>query len=152
MGRSSIYRPEQRFSWTEGHTADVWIVGEGGNLDQLLGSMLATLYSIVAEEFIVGEPREISIEFREGSADLLLAAVLSEALFHLETHSMLFLDPRFVLREKEGVLIASMTARGCPFEIEMEKRGVEVKAITFHGLEMYIRGDGKWNGRVLVDI
>ena len=79
--------------------------------------------------------------------DLLLFDWLSELLYVFETEHLLLAD--FVVRLDESGLHA--VCRGEPAERSRHDLDHEVKAITYHGLQVRAEPDG-WMAEVIVDI
>jgi SHS2 domain-containing protein len=144
------WNPRPRCSRTEGHTADIWIVGEGSDCASVLSSMVESLYLVISEEFTIGSDSPLEFEVHGASPEVALVRFLSEALYLLEGEGVLIIDPRIeAVPEEEGLRIR-LTGTASRFTIP-ERTGVEVKAITYHDALLDIRPEG-CSARVLVDI
>ena len=94
------------------------------------------------------EPRlERSVELKEESLDLLLVCWLQEILYLMDTEGLVF--SVFEVRIEGAALQA--TLRGESFNPEVHPRKSDVKAVTYHHLEVATHGDG-WEARVILDI
>ena len=144
------YRPDPSCSRTEGHTADIWIVGEGPDCPSVLASMVESLYLLVSDEYSLEGGIPWRFEVRGASPEEGLVRFLSEALYLLEGEGLLLIDPHIeAVTEKDGlrILARCMASR---FEIP-ERTGIEVKAITYHDARLDILPK-RCSARVLVDI
>ncbi len=144
------WNPYPRCSRTEGHTADIWIAGEGHDCASVLSSMVESLYQIISEEFTIGPGSPLEFEVRGASPEVALVRFLSEALYLLEGEGVLIIDPLIEALPEEGGLRIRLSGTASRFTIP-ERTGVEVKAITYHDAMLEIRPDG-CSARVLVDI
>jgi len=94
------------------------------------------------------EPRlERTVKLRGESLDLLLVCWLQEILFLMDTEGLVF--SVFEVRIEGAALHA--TLRGEPFNPEVHPRKSEVKAVTYHHLEVATHND-RWEARVILDI
>jgi SHS2 domain-containing protein len=134
------------------HTADLGIEVRASDLGALFVDAAAGLCDAITVVAQIELRRERSFELRAEALDLLLVSWLEELLFHFDTGGELY--PR-----GEATVAASGThgwslqacMQGETFEGGRHPLKVQVKAITYHGLEVQ-RVDGEWQARVLFDI
>jgi len=130
------------------HTADVGILVEAPDLNGLFADAARGLFALIVEETTpIRAETEITIELEGNEFDYLLFDWLNELLFKFETEHLLLTD--FAVNVREDGLTA--TARGEFLDPQRHQLGHEVKAITYHQLEVS-RTPAGWRARVIVDI
>ncbi|HVO83796.1 MAG TPA: archease [Syntrophobacteria bacterium] len=129
------------------HTADVGIRVMAASPDALFETAALALTELMTDTTKV-EPRlERTVKLRGESLDLLLVCWLQEILFLMDTEGLVF--SVFEVRIEGAALHA--TLRGEPFNPEVHPRKSEVKAVTYHHLEVATHND-RWEARVILDI
>jgi SHS2 domain-containing protein len=129
------------------HTADVGIRVKAASPDALFETAALALTELMTDAATV-EPRlERSVELKEESLDLLLVCWLQEILYLMDTEGLVF--SVFEVRIEGAALQA--TLRGESFNPEVHPRKSDVKAVTYHHLEVATHGD-RWEARVILDI
>ena len=129
------------------HTADVGIRVTAATPDALFETAALALTELMTDTALV-EPRlERTVELKEESLDLLLVGWLQEILYLMDTEELVF--SVFEVRIEDTTLQA--TLRGEPFNPEVHPRKSDIKAVTYHHLEVATHGDG-WEARVILDI
>lgn len=130
------------------HTADLGLRIEAPDLETLLAEAGRALFSvIVANLDEVQLLREKKILVAGEAHDYLLFDWLSELLYVFETEHLVLAE--FVVQlTAQGV---SAVARGEPLDPARHKLSHEVKAITYHGLQVERIASG-WQAEVIVDI
>lgn len=135
------------FSYFE-HTADVGLLAKAPDLNNLFADAARALFALIVED--PGDIRpetEIALELEGTEVDYLLFDWLNELLFRFETEHLLLAD--FEVNVRDDGLTA--VARGEPLDAERHQLAHEVKAITYHQLEVKQTPEG-WQARVIVDI
>jgi SHS2 domain-containing protein len=130
------------------HTADLWLEFEGASLEECIKRAVHGLYSVMAKEFSLTGDVEVEDTLKIDSTDMMIVDVLNEALFLFDAESTIILDPVIALQTKHEV---TLTFKKVKCEIPLGKAGMEVKAATFHGMEL-IEVNGKWIGKILLDL
>lgn len=144
------HKPGPCCSRTEGHTADIWIVGEGRDCPSVLASMVESLYLLVSDEYSLEGEAPWRFEVRGASPEEALVRFLSEVLYLLEGEGLLLIDLDIeAVPEKDGLTIRTR-CKASRFDIH-DRTGIEVKAITYHDARLDIL-PGRCSARVLVDI
>lgn len=130
------------------HTADVGIRLAAPDLATLLADAGRALYALIVDNPDDVRPDQ-RFEFRVAGTqpDYLLFDWLSELLRHFESTRVVL--GRFDVRVGADGLTAE--ARGEPLDEQRHRLGNEVKAVTYHQLEVR-QTDGEWRGAVILDI
>jgi SHS2 domain-containing protein len=130
------------------HTADLGLRVRAATLDALFADAASGLFSVLVEDVDAIRPeREVTIRIDGREKDYLLFDWLNELLFRFETDHVLFSE--FTVTVEEGGLSAS--ARGEPVDLGRHRLSHEVKAVTYHHLNVEQTADG-WSAEVIVDI
>ncbi|HEV3415651.1 MAG TPA: archease [Pirellulales bacterium] len=131
------------------HTADLGLRVRAADLDGLFAEAGRGLFSlIVANMDDVRTVEEVSLGVVGAEMDYLLFDWLNELLFIFETRRLLLVE--FRVRVAESSVQA--TARGEPFDPARHHAEHEVKAITYHELNVSQETDGTWLAELIVDI
>jgi SHS2 domain-containing protein len=130
------------------HTADMGLLVEAPDLGSLFAEAGQGLFSIIVADLETVEAR-VSEPFTLDACEIpyLLVDWLTELLFAFESRRLLFRE--FEVSIDAGGLKA--TARGEPVDESRHQLQHEVKAITYHALNVEHRDD-KWIATVVVDI
>jgi SHS2 domain-containing protein len=130
------------------HTADVGIRLSAPDLNTLFADAGRALMGLFVENIDDVRPEE-EFEFRvEGKAhDYLLFDWLSELIRHFETTGVVL--SRFEVQVSDDGLTAR--AWGEPLDPQRHHLGNEVKAVTYHQLQV-TETEGGWQGQVILDI
>jgi SHS2 domain-containing protein len=115
------------------HTADWALQVWAPDMAQLLATAARGMYHLMEVE-LAGEPcSEISVELKENDGESLLVAFLSELLYLGAEQGLAF--GRFDLEIVDSDLSGKLY--GAPVRSQRK----EIKAVTFHELEIIHRGD-----------
>jgi SHS2 domain-containing protein len=159
------------------HTADLGLRVRAGTLEELLAEAGRGLLAIhVANPEAVRSAQSKTIELTAEDPEYLLFDWLSELLYAFESEKLLLCEFQIELAEASGVrehpdgsgsppghnhqeadasrspLRLRATCRGEPMDPPRHTMDHEVKAITYHGLEVHQNADGTWHAEVIVDI
>jgi len=115
--------------------------------DALFETAALALTELMTDAATVKPRLERSVELKEENLDLLLVCWLQEILYLMDTEGLVF--SVFEVRIEGAALQA--TLRGEPFNPEVHPRKSDVKAVTYHHLEVTTHGDG-WEARVILDV
>ena len=129
------------------HTADLGLRVIAADLETLFADAARGIFSIV-----VANLDDVRLVRRDRSRwpaqiDFLLFDWLSELLYVFETERLVLAD--FTVRLTSAGLTA--TARGEPLDPARHVLAHEVKAVTYHGLNVE-QTDAGWRAEVIVDI
>ncbi len=130
------------------HTADLGLRVTAPDPETLLADAARGLFSVIIanlDEVRLVQERKITVAGT--SPDYLLFDWLSELLYIFEIEHLVLAD--FAVHvDREGL---SAVARGEPFDPARHVPAHEVKAITYHGLQVEQTATG-WQAEVIVDI
>ena len=114
-------------------TADIGFTAYGDSLNECYENAGLALFNVISNTDNIGQEKTISFEIQSEDYVSLLYDYLEELLFYHETEFMLFSDFKVELTDNFA-LKATITGE----EIDWSKhfRGCEVKAITFHMMEV----------------
>ena len=128
------------------HKADLKIRVFGKDkLGLFSNALLGMSESMKAEVKKPEEKIKRRIKVRSGDLATLLVDFLSEALYLSQVQKEVFSDiifKKLTNKELEGELIGQKVARF----------GEDIKAVTYHGLEVQQNKDGSWQATILFDI
>ncbi len=158
------------------HTADLGLRAKAATLEELLAEAgRGLLAMIVANPQDVRGVKPRTIELSAAEPAYLLFDWLSELLYAFESEKLLLCEFAIELRRsptrsvseaghREGEAPAepntrpgsmwhlSAACRGEPMDPVRHTMDHEVKAITYHGLQVQQDADGTWHAEVIVDI
>lgn len=130
------------------HTADVGITVRAPTMPALLRPAAVGLYHVIGELRTAGKATVKVIEFTGSDPPAMLCDFLTDLLIYFERDHLRAVgleDVQFT----EDHLHARCTF--LPVDMEGSSFSREVKAITYHELDVYEVADG-WEARVIVDI
>ncbi len=136
------------------HPADIGIEIEAEDLKDLFENAARGMLSIMIhhpEKVELKEKRDIKIK----GMDLkeLLINFLSEFLYYIDAEGLIFKEYKIktIKEEKEGEWHLEATLFGETFNREKHGSNIEIKAVTYHRLEIKKENE-KWKARVIFDI
>jgi SHS2 domain-containing protein len=134
----------KRFEFLE-HIADLKIRAFGKTKEELFLNMLAGMAESQKAELL--EKKEIRRKIHIESLDFraLLVDFLNEALYSSQTNKEVYSKAEFTEftdKKIEGKLIGQ----------KVKRFGEDIKAVTYHNLEIKQRAEGIWEATVLFDI
>jgi SHS2 domain-containing protein len=130
------------------HTADLGLRVKAPDLNQLFAEAARGFFAAIVENVADVRPQE-RVEFKIEGSDpaYLLADWLNELLFGFESKRLLFCE--FDVAVADHGLQA--TAKGERLDESRHRLEHEVKAITYHGLDVHKVNDD-WMAEVILDI
>jgi SHS2 domain-containing protein len=130
------------------HTADIGIRARAAELNTLFEDAARGLFAvIVADPTSIAAAEEVHFKISGQDRENLLFDWLDELLYTFESRRIVFSS--FDVAVTAVGLTA--TARGEPLDPRRHELGMEVKAITYHGLKVKHGPEG-WLAEVIVDI
>ncbi|MBI4305938.1 MAG: archease [Chloroflexi bacterium] len=130
------------------HTADTGIIANGRSLAEVFESAAEGLAALLCEPDTVKETTSREITVSAPELEALMVDWLAEINYQFEVDR--FAYRRFkVNRITETELRA--TGQGEPIDPKRHRFGEQVKAVTYHQLEVKRGADG-WSARVILDI
>ena len=130
------------------HTADVGIVATGASLEEAFGAAGEGLAALLCDPETVREREEREVAVSAPDLETLLVEWLSEINYLFEVHGFAFRS--FDVLEV-GERTVRAVGRGEPVDLSRHRVGEQVKAVTYHELEVRQDADG-CTVRVIVDI
>lgn len=139
------------------HTADLAIEASGATRDEVLAeAALALTQVLTGRPPTHGGPRpdrEATFHVDAPDAAALVVAFLSELLWLNESQDLVWLGGGVRVQElDDGGLRLEARGNAAKHDPARHGRGVEVKAVTYHGLRFGRGRDGHWELWVLLDI
>jgi SHS2 domain-containing protein len=130
-------------------TADVAIRARGGSLGQLLANAAWGMFDLICDSATVEPFRSWEVEVRSPDLEVLTVDLLTDMLVLFETEGMLLSSVEVDVTQREERWHAVAKVRGEAYDGERHQLLHDIKAVTYHTLE--VRPDEGW-ARVLFDI
>lgn len=138
--------PQGSFQFID-HTADVGILATAPTLEGLFEVAALALTELITSVDSLSHRVEHQVRLQEDEIETLLVSWLQEILYVLDTKGLIF--GRFQVNLRDLSLEA--TAWGEPFDPEVHTIKTEIKAVTYHQLEV-VKGEEGWQAQVIVDL
>ena len=129
------------------HTGDIGIEVEDATLEGIFAASARAMFDIMADVSRVDPRCKEEIVLDAPGWDLLLREFLAEMLFRFFSEGMIFSE--FCVTFEGERLRARV--RGEPFDPERHGMKTELKAVTYHQLEVR-RTDRGWFARIIFDV
>ena len=130
------------------HTADVGIKSYGNTLSEAFENAAKGMFDIITDNSEIESTGQYDIELNADDMEQLLVDFLSELLYLNSAKSIVFGFFKVDLDEEKNKLSAKVF--GEKFSFSKHKIGSEIKAVTYHMLE--IKKNKKYKCQVLFDI
>ena len=130
------------------HTADVGIRAFGRTEKELFANAAYAMFDLMADLKKVREKASLPIQVEAADREDLLVRWLSELLSLSSAKGFLFKDFSFFHLNSTSL---AAVARGEIFDPSRHKMKMEIKAVTYHQVEIK-ENEGKWEGKVIFDI
>jgi SHS2 domain-containing protein len=130
------------------HTADIGVKAYGETLNEAFENAAKAMFDIITDESEIEFVGQYSIELRADDLEQLLVDWLDELLFLHSAKNLVFSHFKVNINKKEKKLIANIF--GEKFDLSKHKIGTEIKAITYHMLE--VRKKKPYHVQILFDI
>ena len=130
------------------HTADVGIKAFGKSLAEAFENIAKAMFDIITDKSEIESVGQYDIKLEAPDLEQLLVDWLSELLFLNTSQNLVFGFFKVELDDKKKQLIGHVF--GDKYSISKYKVGVEVKAVTYHILE--VRNKKPYHVQVLFDI
>jgi SHS2 domain-containing protein len=142
---SAMNQPYEFFD----HTADIGVRVHGATLPALFANAARAMFTVLGELKKTGDRRQKTVELRAESLEDLLHDWLAELLYAVETEHVLY-DEFEISNLQSPVLTA--TVRGGPIDFAESQPNEEIKAVTYHRLDVHQLPDGSWQATVIFDV
>ena len=130
------------------HTADIGVKAYGNTLSEAFGNAAKGMFDIITDKSKIESTGQYEITLHADDLEQLLVDFLSELLFLNSAKNLVFNSFKVKLNEKTRELKASVY--GEEFSLSKHKIGAEIKAVTYHMLE--IKKNKICSAQVLFDI
>lgn len=114
-------------------TADIGFTAYGNSLNECYENASLALFNVISNTDNIKQDKTITFEIQSEDYVSLLYDYLEELLFYHETEFMLFSDFKLELKDNFSL---KATIKGEEIDWSKHMRGCEVKAITFHMMEV----------------
>ena len=133
------------------HKADLKIKVYGKTKEELFSNML---FAMAKSQNVTTLPEKVTREINVNSPDLpsLLVDFLSEALYLTQVNKEVYTEVKFKkftdpsTSSGQAELEAELTGK------KVERFGEDIKAVTYHSLDIHQKEDGTWQATVLFDV
>lgn len=132
------------------HTADVGIRVEAATQGELFVSAAEAMFDLMFSQKRSFIPTiDVPIEINAPAADQLMVRWLQELLFVFESRRLVF--SKFWIDEISDTMLRG-AAKGIKFDSTRHTHKLDIKAVTYHHIEVRMSGDGSWHASVIFDI
>ena len=141
----------KRFEWVE-HPSDIGFRANGETLAEAFGNAGLALFEVMVDTGKVRPSEEVGVELEAEDEKALLYDWLAHLLYLHGSRDLVLSEFEVgELSEGEGGFKLRATVRGEPFASERHETRTEVKAVTYHLMEIG-REEGRCSVQVIVDI
>ena len=130
------------------HTADVGVKAYGKTLSEAFENVAKAMFEIITDNSEIESVGQYDIHLEAQDLEQLLVDWLSEILFLNSAKNLVFGFFKVEIDEKKNRLSAHVF--GEKYSISKHKIGIEIKAVTYHMLE--VRNKRPYHVQVLFDI
>jgi SHS2 domain-containing protein len=130
------------------HTADIGLIIYGRDLKALFENGGEALFHLITDLKRVRGRVEKRVVIREKELKLLMVAWLNELLYFHDTQNLLFSEFEVGSVGNDGL---SALAKGEPFQEGTHVIKTQVKAVTYHQVEVRKENRG-WRAQVILDL
>ena len=115
------------------HTADVCIKAYGNTISEAFENAAVGMFDIITDKSKIGTVGQYTIELEAPDLEQLLVDWLSELLFMNSAKNIVFSSFNVSIDKKH----LSAKVFGEEYDTSKHKMGVEIKAVTYHMLEVH---------------
>jgi SHS2 domain-containing protein len=130
------------------HTADIGLVVYGENLKALFENAGEAFFHLITDLRKVRRRVERRINIGRESLDRLMVDWLSELLYLHDVENLLFKGFKVESVGEDGLMAV---VKGEPFQQKIHVIKTEVKAVTYHRIEV-LQEKGGWRAQVILDL
>lgn len=131
------------------HTGDIALEIWGNSRENLLENAAWALTDTMVEAMRIDPIIRVCWEIVAENPESLLVRHLEELLFQMDAKGMVF--GRFSV-QLIGPHSLECIAEGEPLNREKHGFKTEIKAVTYHRLQIWRESDGVWHARVILDV
>jgi SHS2 domain-containing protein len=130
--------------------ADAAFEAEGKSLEELFEACAAATFEVMAETKTVEAKSEEKIQLKGDDLEELLFNWLAELIYLKDLKRSVFSKYKIKIEKPDGYRLRA-SVWGEPVDAKRHKVKVDVKAVTYHLLEVK-KTDDKWTAKVILDI
>ncbi|MHB8894951.1 MAG: archease [Candidatus Geothermincolia bacterium] len=130
------------------HTADIGMEVEADSLPDLFAGAALAMFSLMVDVEAVGQTTEKLIKLEASDLEELMFRWLNELVFFMSADRLVFSSFEVARVTERGI---EAVVRGEPMDPAKHNLELEIKAVTYHELEVSSHGDG-WFTRVIFDV
>ena len=130
--------------------ADAAFEAEGESLEELFEACAQATFEVMAETKTVKPRNKEEIQLRSDDLEELLFNWLAELIYLKDLKTTVFSKYEIKIEKPDGYKLQA-SVWGEPIDAEKHKVKVDVKAVTYHLLEVK-KTDEKWTAKVILDI
>ena len=130
--------------------ADAAFEAEGKSLEELFEACAQATFEVMAETKTVEARNREKIELKSDDLEELLFNWLAELIYLKDLKTTVFSKYKIKIEKPDGYRLQA-SVWGEPIDAEKHKVKVDVKAVTYHLLEVK-KTDEKWTAKVILDI
>jgi SHS2 domain-containing protein len=130
------------------HTADIGIIVYGEDLKALFENAGEAFFHLITDMKRVRRRIRRRIEIGKESLERLMVDWLSELLYLHDVENLLFREFKIESVGEDGL---RAMVRGEPFQEGVHVIKTEVKAVTYHQIEVR-KENGKWRAQIIFDL
>jgi len=130
------------------HTADIGIKAFGENLEESFENASKAMFDIITDNSKIDKIGQYNIQLEAPDLDQLLVDWLSELLFLNDAKNLVFGLFKIQIDEEHNSINAKIF--GEKYNLSKHKIGVEIKAVTYHMLE--VNNNYPFSAQVLFDV
>lgn len=146
------YKPDLSSVEYQEHTADLWIESNGKDIGSMMKNLCEGLYGVISNEFTLeNEVEEFEMLFEGNDMDTSMVDMLNELLFIFDSEGAVIRDISFEIKSNNHSCALLLKGNKHHSTIPEGKGGMEVKAVTYHGVEIKCHSE-VMKGKVLVDL
>jgi len=129
--------------------ADSAFEAEGESLEELFEACAQATFEVMAETETVEAINKEKIELKSENLDELLFNWLAELIYLKDLKTILFSKYEIKIEKPDGYKLEA-SVWGEPIDVKKHKVKIDVKAVTYHHLEVK-KTDNKWIAKVILD-
>ncbi len=114
------------------HTADIGVKATGKSLEEAFCFAAQAMFDIITDDSVIHPKQTITLDIKSSDLEQLLVDFLDELLYLFSAENLVFCGFDFLI--KDNHLMG--TAQAEPYDTSKHNIGVEIKAITYHMLEV----------------
>ncbi len=143
----------EKFEFLDIAPADAAFVAHGSSLDEVFANSALAVSAIMTDVMKVGTVEKVTMSANGYDLNSLMFDWLSKVLYVSSTENVLFSKFEVKIRKGAGKddFILEAVCWGEKIDLEKHEINAEVKAITYHKMEIKEEGD-KWRAQVVVDL